>query len=89
MLCEKYVTSPAPYFPSYQTLGDLTSVGQPQRLDLPTDERLGQFKQGETDPALAVLYYQFGRYLLISSSRPDNPLPSDSMRTQPSDDSRR
>jgi alpha-L-fucosidase 2 len=54
------------------------SVGKPQNLELPTDERLRQFGHGENDPALAVLYYQFGRYLLISSSRPDNPLPSNS-----------
>jgi alpha-L-fucosidase 2 len=36
---------------------------------LPTDERLAN-KQGITDPALAALAYQFGRYVLISSSRP-------------------
>ena len=53
-------------------------VGKPQNLNDPTDERLRHFGNGMTDPALAVLYYQFGRYLLISSSRPDNPLPSNS-----------
>ena len=35
----------------------------------PTNERLNSFKQDE-DPALVALLYQFGRYLLISSSRP-------------------
>jgi alpha-L-fucosidase 2 len=35
----------------------------------PTDVRLAQFKDGN-DPQLAALYFQFGRYLLISSSRP-------------------
>lgn len=35
----------------------------------PTDERLRTFQPG-LDPGLAALYYQFGRYLLISSSRP-------------------
>lgn len=35
----------------------------------PTDERLRSFQPG-LDPGLAALYYQFGRYLLISSSRP-------------------
>jgi alpha-L-fucosidase 2 len=47
------------------------------RLDLgttpasarPTDERLKAF-DGSNDPALAGLLFQFGRYLLISSSRP-------------------
>lgn len=36
---------------------------------LPTDERLQQFEKS-ADPALASLYVQYGRYLLISSSRP-------------------
>lgn len=48
------------------------------RLDLggaeaaarPTDERLEAFAKGGADPQLAALYFQFGRYLLISSSRP-------------------
>lgn len=35
----------------------------------PTDERLMSLAKGGTDPALIALYYQFGRYLLISSSR--------------------
>ena len=38
--------------------------------ELPTDERLAAFAKGEADPALAGLYFNFGRYLLISSSRP-------------------
>lgn len=37
---------------------------------LPTDERLEKVKQGETDTALEALYFQYGRYLLICSSRP-------------------
>lgn len=36
---------------------------------LSTDERLKSFN-GSNDPALAALLFQFGRYLLISSSRP-------------------
>ena len=36
---------------------------------LPTDERLKKF-DGTNDPSLAGLLFQFGRYLLISSSRP-------------------
>ena len=44
-------------------LGPETSAGRP------TDVRIGQFKS-TNDPALVALYYQFGRYLLISSSRP-------------------
>ena len=35
----------------------------------PTDERLNNFSNGD-DPSFAALYTQYGRYLLISSSRP-------------------
>ena len=38
--------------------------------DLPTDLRLGNVKNGDEDDYLTQLEYQFGRYLLISSSRP-------------------
>jgi len=37
---------------------------------MPTPERIVAFKHGANDPALPVLYFNFGRYLLISSSRP-------------------
>ncbi len=37
---------------------------------LPTDQRLAAFAKGEADPALAALYFAYGRYLLIGSSRP-------------------
>lgn len=36
----------------------------------PTDQRLANYKKGSNDPALEELYFNFGRYLLISSSRP-------------------
>ncbi|HZS07587.1 MAG TPA: glycoside hydrolase family 95 protein [Blastocatellia bacterium] len=38
--------------------------------DLPTDERLRRVQAGEKDLALETLYFQFGRYLLMASSRP-------------------
>jgi alpha-L-fucosidase 2 len=37
---------------------------------LTTDARLARFASGAPDPSLATLLYQYGRYLLISSSRP-------------------
>lgn len=40
------------------------------RDDLPTDQRLAVRKQGKPDPGLEALLFQYGRYLLISSSRP-------------------
>jgi len=40
---------------------------------LPTNERLIEFSKGIADPAFETLLYQYGRYLLISSSRPGGP----------------
>ncbi|MGO8764664.1 MAG: glycosyl hydrolase family 95 catalytic domain-containing protein [Limisphaerales bacterium] len=44
-------------------------VGHSDAMQLPTDERIQNFQNGN-DPQFAALYFQFGRYLLISSSRP-------------------
>jgi alpha-L-fucosidase 2 len=41
----------------------------PDAAARPTDQRLQRFADG-ADPDLAALYYQYGRYLLIASSRP-------------------
>ncbi|MFE6633385.1 glycoside hydrolase family 95 protein [Streptomyces tendae] len=43
-------------------------LGTSEAALLPTDERIAR-KQPDTDPSLAALYFQYGRYLLISSSR--------------------
>lgn len=40
--------------------------------DLPTYQRLANYRKGQPDFRLEELYYQFGRYLLIASSRPGN-----------------
>ncbi|HEX3801141.1 MAG TPA: glycoside hydrolase family 95 protein [Verrucomicrobiae bacterium] len=45
------------------------NLGVTDAAKLPTDERIAAFSEGQ-DPQLAELYFQFGRYLLISSSRP-------------------
>ena len=45
-------------------LGTTAAAGEP------TDERLRALREGTEDPALTALYFQFGRYLLISCSRP-------------------
>src|SRR5206468_2368289 len=67
---------------TYQTLrdrhvSDYRKLASRARLDLeavapdlPTNERLARVKAGTADPALEALYFTFGRYLLISSSRP-------------------
>lgn len=45
-------------------------LGQSPKENLPMDERLRAFHADKDDPSLAALYFQFGRYLLISSTRP-------------------
>ena len=37
---------------------------------MPTDRRIEEYAKGAKDNSLAVLYYNYGRYLLISSTRP-------------------
>ncbi len=46
------------------------ALGEAPGPDLPTDARLERVRNGESDPALAALYFQYGRYLLMGSSRP-------------------
>ncbi|HZT43557.1 MAG TPA: glycoside hydrolase family 95 protein [Chthonomonadaceae bacterium] len=45
-------------------------LGDSPNAALPTDARLAAVQQGGDDPGLVALYFQFGRYLLLSSSRP-------------------
>lgn len=44
-------------------------LGRTAQADKPTDERIRE-SESATDPALAALYFRYGRYLLITSSRP-------------------
>jgi alpha-L-fucosidase 2 len=44
-------------------------LGASAAPNLPTDERLQRYAKGEEDKNLEILYFQYGRYLLISSSR--------------------
>ncbi len=43
-----------------------------EAAETPTDKRLQALRSGTTDLDLMAVYFQFGRYLLISSSRPGN-----------------
>jgi len=43
---------------------------------LPTDERLKAVQAGKEDPALAAMYFQYGRYMLMSSSRRPGRVPA-------------
>lgn len=44
--------------------------------ELPTDQRLRQAKEGMVDPDFDALFFQYGRYMQIASSRPRSPLAS-------------
>ncbi|MCD8079175.1 MAG: glycoside hydrolase family 95 protein [Bacteroides sp.] len=65
------------YTENYRRLYDraslsITAETRPEEKapwELPTDQRILRFRQ-EEDPALAALYYNYGRYLLISTTRP-------------------
>ena len=45
-------------------------LGTTDAANLPTDERLEAVKTGASDPELVALYFQYGRYLMMGSSRP-------------------
>jgi alpha-L-fucosidase 2 len=45
-------------------------LGATDNSILPTNKRLEAFRNGTSDPQLLSLYFQYGRYLLICSSRP-------------------
>lgn len=46
------------------------------REDWPITKRLEAFSRDRRDPSLVALYYQFGRYLLLSSTRPGSMPPA-------------
>jgi alpha-L-fucosidase 2 len=79
-ICEKYLTGlegksyeilKADHIADYQQLFKRVELdlGSSEISKRPTNERLISFKTDE-DPSLVSLLYQYGRYLLISSSRP-------------------
>lgn len=53
----------------YRAIYDKVELYLGEQLELPTDIRLENLRKGEKDNGLYALYFQYGRYLLISSSR--------------------
>ncbi len=51
-------------------------LGGSEMDSVPTDKRLIAMKKGGEDPALIALYFQYGRYLLMGSSRNPGKLPA-------------
>ncbi|HTD92305.1 MAG TPA: glycoside hydrolase family 95 protein [Chitinophagaceae bacterium] len=72
-LQKTYAVLKAAHIRDYQSLFkrvDLDLGGDISKIKLPTDERLRKFNGSTGDNRLQALYYQFGRYLMIASSRP-------------------
>lgn len=70
-IAKKIKTIETNHVQDYQTLFKRVSLDLNAKVtpDLPTDERLLEYSKGAKDPNLEILYFQYGRYLLISSSR--------------------
>ncbi len=68
---KNYEAIKASHIGSYKKYFDRVSLdlGTTDAIKKPTNVRIAEFGQGN-DPALTSLYFQFGRYLLISSSMP-------------------
>lgn len=68
----KYEQIRSAHIADYQKLFNRFEVQftENDRVKLPTNERIIKFSKTANDPQLLALYIQYGRYLLISSSRP-------------------
>ncbi len=68
---QSYAAARAAHIADHQALYHRVQLdlGRGSTADLPTDERIRRYA-AEPDPALATLLFQYGRYLLIASSRP-------------------
>ena len=70
-LARPYETLKQAHLKDFQSLYNRVNLrlGETTAPDLPTDERLLRYSEGKEDKNLEILYFNFGRYLLISSSR--------------------
>ena len=71
-MVKDYPTLLSDHVKAYRQLFDRVSLdlGASERDRWPIDRRLAAYQQDGNDPSLPALYFQFGRYLLISSTRP-------------------
>lgn len=70
-LVRSYYSIKTDHIADYQSLYNTVELelGKSEASDLPTDKRLYRFQEKQDDLALYTLLFQYGRYLLISSSR--------------------
>lgn len=74
---KKYAELKRTHLEDYHALFDRVSLNIGDKKPLkPTDQLLADYSQGKIDPALDVLFFQYGRYLTIASSRQNLDLPS-------------
>ncbi len=75
---KSYEALKAAHVANHQALMDRVrfTLGEETADDLPTDLRLKRVMAGERDLGLIALYFQYGRYLLIGSSRAPGVLPA-------------
>lgn len=69
-MARPYSTLRAEHVAEHQRLFRRVALDLGAAPELPTDDRLRRVQSGECDPTLVALHFQYGRYLLISSSRP-------------------
>jgi alpha-L-fucosidase 2 len=70
---KNYETMKQKHVAEYKKLFDRVKIDlghNPEKERLSMDKRIEAFENDDNDPSLSALYYQFGRYLLISSTRP-------------------
>ena len=65
-----YETLREAHIRDYRALFDRVELWLGPQKAMPTDRRLAVLREGGEDPGLYALYFQYGRYLLIASSRP-------------------
>lgn len=70
-ILQKHLAEYSPLFNRVQL-----NLGSETRAAIPTNERLNRVKDGNADNDLFALYFQYGRYLLLSSSRFPAKLPA-------------
>lgn len=66
---QTYASIKQSHLADYQPLFQTVAIGFGQKIALPTDQRLARLRKGAPDPSLYALYFQYGRYLLLASSR--------------------
>ncbi len=70
-LSKSYAVLKKSHIADYQKFYNRVSLdlGKTTAPNLPTNERLIRYAEGNEDKNLEILYFQYGRYLLLSSSR--------------------